>query len=259
MGRAQLYYPANELSEVFIAQPGEFIEELTLEPYEGPYVEANGQYIAGTAPRLGDPILKRIADLAGEKFRQPISREYYQLTRREFDNHYSPIGVQRQPTNENYEDGQYIRYFVQKKNEPLKIYEIDQDQYSACNQDNQVGIDLRIYNKFELRWQLTGKDAVQNNKTNIQLLDSRYPGIATILTSPADYVRYVPTSVKTYSDGTEISDKLPNAYGEAPNNNQACLNCHFRHNNYCSKWVAQIRRQYWCASWKAHMKQNSGY
>ena len=117
MGRAQIYYPANQLSEVQIAKPGEFIDEITLEPYVGQYVEANGQYIAGSNPKLGDPILKRIDDLAGEKFRHPLSTEYYKLTRKEFDNHYIPVLVNIKPTEEDYDDGFIMRYFAQKKNE----------------------------------------------------------------------------------------------------------------------------------------------
>ena len=250
MARAQLYYPANQLSEVQTALPGEFIDELTLEPYEGVYVEVNGQYIAGATPRLGDPVLKRVADLAGEKFRQTISREYFTLTRREYGNHYTPNSIQAEPTVENYEDGEYMRYFAQKKNEPSKVYEISEEEYKSFNRENNVGIDSRMYNKIEMRWLLTGKTAVQNNIRNIQLLDSRFPGMAKYLSSPADYVKFVPTSLRTYPDGKEISSNLPSAYGIPQETNQGCMNCTFRHNNYCSRWIAQIRTNYWCSSWQ---------
>ena len=253
MGRAQIYYPANQLSEVQIAKPGEFIDEITLEPYVGQYVEANGQYIAGSNPKLGDPILKRIDDLAGEKFRHPLSTEYYKLTRKEFDNHYIPVLVNIKPTEEDYDDGFIMRYFAQKKNEKYKIYEIDEEQYLAFNRDNEVGIDSKIYNRIEIRWFLTGADAVQNNTINTQLLDTRFPGIIDILTNPMEFVRRPVSYNRTYSDETIISDKLPETYGLPPASNVGCKNCQFRHNNYCSKWVAQIRRTYWCQSWK--MKQ----
>tara|TARA_A100001201_G_scaffold23642_2_gene26915 strand:+ start:3971 stop:4915 length:945 start_codon:yes stop_codon:yes gene_type:complete len=252
MGRAQIYYPANQLSEVQIAKPGEFIDEETLEPYVGQYVEANGQYIAGSNPKLGDPILKRIDDLAGEKFRQPISTEYYKLTRKEFDNHYIPISSNIKPTEEDYDDGFIMRYFAQKKNEIHKIYEIDEEQYLAFNRDNEVGIDSKIYNRIEIRWFLTGKDAVQNNKINTQLLDSRYPGMIDFLTNPIEFVRQPVDFNRTYNDETIISDNLPESYGIPPSENVGCKNCKFRHNNYCSKWVAQIRNTYWCQSY--HLK-----
>ena len=162
MGRAQIYYAANELSEVQIAGPGEFIDSITLEPYEGPYVEANGQYIVGSNPKLGDPILKRIEGPGGAKFREPVS-------------------VTRQPTEEEREDGSMIRYFAQKKNETSKIYEIDEEQYIAFNRENNVGIDSRMYHKIEMRWFISGKDAIQNNTINIELLNSRYPGMQYIV------------------------------------------------------------------------------
>ena len=98
---------------------------------------------------------------------------------------------------------------------------------------------------------LTGNDAVQNNLTNIQLLDSRYPGFAKYLRSPADFVRIPNVNQRQYPDGTNISNNLPDAYGipAVGAGSQNCLNCKFRHNNYCSKWIAQIRKNYWCASW----------
>ena len=110
---------------------------------------------------------------------------------------------------------------------------------------------------MELRWLLTGKDAVQNNITNIQILDRQYPGIEKFISSPADYVRIVPQEIKTYPDGVPISSNLPNAYGIPPVENKMCKNCKFRYNNYCSRWIAQIRRQYWCASYKRSEKPNS--
>jgi len=256
-GRAQIYYPANQLGEVQIAQAGEFINSITLEPYEGPYVEANGQYIAGSNPRLGDPVLKRIADLAGEKFRQPISTEYYKLTRREFDNHYEPVTVKIQPTVEDYEERVFQRYFAQKINEPTKIYELDEEQFLSFNRENNVGLDSRLYHKIQIKWTLIGDDAIQINRKNIELLDSRYPGMADQFTSPAEFVKQflaADLDIRTYPDGQEISEKLPNAYGIPNEVEQKCLNCRFRHNNYCSKWVAQIRRNYWCESWKLSKK-----
>tara|TARA_A100001201_G_C4075169_1_gene197116 strand:- start:282 stop:1229 length:948 start_codon:yes stop_codon:yes gene_type:complete len=253
MGRAQVYYPANELSEPLFAQPGEFVDSLTLEPYVGPYVEAAGQYIAGTSPRLGDPVLKRIADLAGEKFRQPISSEYYTLTRREFDNHYVPIHRVIEPDFEDYEDGSFMRYFAQKINEPEKISEIDEEQSKQFNRENKVGPDSRLYHKIEMRWFLTGRDASQNNKVNIQIMETKFPGISKFLDNPNQYVRIVIENERTYSDGTVISANLPNSFGVPQQIGQACMNCKFRHNNYCSKWRAQIQNNYWCQSWK--MKQ----
>jgi len=255
-GRAQIYYPANQLSEVRIAAAGEFIVESTFEPYEGPYVEANGQFIVGSKPRLGDDILKRVEGIGGIKFREPLSTEYFKLTRKEYTNHYAPSSVSVEPSVENYEDGEYMRYFVQKKNELHKIYEIDEDQAKEMNRDNNVGIDSRMYNLINIRWMLTGKDAVQNNITNIQIKDRQYPGFKDYLTTPADYVREVILDIRTYDDGQEISNNLPTAYGIPTITNQACLNCQYRHNNYCSRWIAQIRRNYWCQSWQMSKKPN---
>ena len=48
MGRKYLYYTQGEISLPRTASPGEFVFEDTLEPYDGPYVEAKGQFLTGT-------------------------------------------------------------------------------------------------------------------------------------------------------------------------------------------------------------------
>ncbi len=68
--------------------------------------------------------------------------------------------------------------------------------------------------------------------------------------------------LRYYPDGTLIHPKLPQAYGLPAENPQwKCGNCKFRHNNYCSYWQAQIRNEYWCASYKNKVAPNftTGY
>jgi len=55
-----------------------------------------------------------------------------------------------------------------------------------------------------------------------------------------------------YEDGELIPrPPLPAAY-QLPDNQNKCLNCSFYNEaaSYCSKWKADIRQNYWCASWK---------
>ena len=56
----------------------------------------------------------------------------------------------------------------------------------------------------------------------------------------------------TYPDGENIPEALPDAYqlGYIDDHvNAACENCYFNQNNFCYKWVAPIRANYWCAAW----------
>ena len=58
MGRKYLYYPLAEISPHKIAIPGEFVFEDTLEPYDGPYVTAKGQFLSGTTITRDSRLLK---------------------------------------------------------------------------------------------------------------------------------------------------------------------------------------------------------
>ena len=57
---------------------------------------------------------------------------------------------------------------------------------------------------------------------------------------------------KLYDDNTQIHLNLPRAYNLPPKTKkgQICVNCKFYENNYCTRWDAPIRPQYWCKSWK---------
>ena len=90
MGRKYLYYPLAEISPHKIAIPGEFVFEDTLEPYDGPYVTAKGQFLSGTTITRDSRLLKESDGLIGAKFQTENSTEYYRLTEKEFQNHLEP-------------------------------------------------------------------------------------------------------------------------------------------------------------------------
>mgnify|MGYP003641511826 FL=1 len=55
---------------------------------------------------------------------------------------------------------------------------------------------------------------------------------------------------RIYTDTNNmVTPSLPQAYNLPKNGGQKCINCVFNKNKNCSKWNAQIRNQYWCASW----------
>ena len=251
MGRKYLYYPLAEISPHKIAIPGEFVFEDTLEPYDGPYVTAKGQFLSGTTITRDSRLLKESDGLIGAKFQTENSTEYYRLTEKEFQNHLEPRHYIFAPNSEDFKAGQTLRFFAQKINEPFRITEIDEEQFKSFNEENKEGIDSRLYNPITLDWVLSGKDAAQLNRKTIELTEVLYPGFERVRISPTEFVQIPPISEeKTYPDGKVISAKLPAAYGIPQKTNQACSNCKFAYNNYCSKWVAQIRKNYWCAAWK---------
>ena len=252
MPRRKIFYAANQISEAQYAKAGEFVDNETLEPYEGVYCIADETFLTGATPSLESRVLREATGVFGKKFEDANSSKYFQLTRKEYVNHSAPQVFFPEPDEEDYERGQIIRYFVQKKNEANVIHEIDEIQFKAVNKENKEGINDALYRKFQIQWMLTGVDAIKINEQNVAIHDTIYPGIRDYLINFSQFVRDTSnnTEIKYYPNGTEIDVKLPESYGQSPDANAACLNCKFRHKNFCSNWQAVIRRNYWCQSWK---------
>ena len=136
MGRKYLYYPLAEISPHKIAIPGEFVFEDTLEPYDGPYVTAKGQFLSGTTITRDSRLLKESDGLIGAKFQTENSTEYYRLTEKEFQNHLEPRHYIFAPNSEDFKAGQTLRFIAQKKNEPFRKTEIDEYQFKSLNEEN---------------------------------------------------------------------------------------------------------------------------
>jgi hypothetical protein len=258
--RRKIYYAANQISETRFAKPGEFITKKTLKPYIGEYVIADGTLLTGARPTPDSLVLIQADGPAGTKFLSDNGLKYFELTRKEFTNHTTPQLYFPEPDEEIYLDGQFQRYFAQKKNEPGKIVEIDEEQFKTANASNKIGLNKKLWSVFEIQWAVTGKDATLINTQNVANANVSYEGIQDYL---VDVTQYVKTTIgitgnyleRKYPDGKLIKPNLPASYGTSEKTNQACSNCTFRGNNFCSKWQANIRNQYWCLSWREYSLQ----
>ena len=182
--RKQLYYTKDSISNVFIAKKGEFAFKDTLEPYTGVYVNANGQFLTGPKPSDTSKIIIPVV----LKLQEKSSARYFEITGLEFNKHFSPVMFFPTPNDDERMLGQIQRYFVQKKNEPKMIYEIDSDQFSSVNRDNKEGIDSNLYDKFEIQWMLKGPDPKKINQKNIDFADIKYQGISKFLSNTSQFV-----------------------------------------------------------------------
>jgi hypothetical protein len=97
---------------------------------------------------------------------------------------------------------------------------------------------------------LKGKDSILINKKNIDIAEKTMPGIKEFVPDPIQYTKGGISDISYYADGKEINPKLPEAYNISQKTGQNCYNCYFRNTNFCRKWAAQIRNEYWCASWR---------
>jgi len=250
MPRKQLYYPKSSVSKPMIALPGEFVDAETNEQYVGSYVTANGLILSGPTPSESSRFLKSTIDAKNFKRTQENTSQYFKLTEKDFSNHTPPSIYFPTPSIKDYQTGQFKRYFCQKKNEKDVIIEISKEMAGDANKNNKIGIDLGLYDVFEVQWMLKGKDALSINTKNVNFLERDYPGVIVYLNNLRQFISSTQKFQRYYPDNKEISANLPSAYGLPKIQNQNCTGCVFYKQHYCSRWQAQVRHNYWCASFK---------
>ena len=120
-----------------------------------------------------------------------------------------PTQYNNLPAKENYELGEYQRYFASKQNE-INYTEISFEEYRQFQNEEQT-VDYLMYNTFQLPWLISGKrNKVYNiNKKTIQRIQIQYSlqGFTSYFKNKYDqYFKYTPgENLKT--DGAEFLDK----------------------------------------------------
>lgn len=183
MSRKKLFYPKSEISKTKFAKQGELVKQDGT-TYIGPYHESKGILYTGPTPSQQSEVVRP----AIEKFQKENTTKYFQLTGKEFNNHISPVSYMATPTLENYRDGFFKRYFIQKKNQPTStIIEVNEEQYKNVNTSNKTGINGLLYNKVSLDWTLKGKEVVTNNRKSIAFVENNFEGITRYLTNLVEF------------------------------------------------------------------------
>jgi len=134
------YYPKNKIKTNLTTSGKEYLLASTLTSYSGFYYRLyNGEAYTGKFPGDGDnnrliPITQGIT--------QPSPQS---LTTTDVPPLY--------PTEKDYENGMFMRYFSRKRNEYL-FEELTKDQYDALN--NPKNVMFTLYQPFFIKWMLTG-------------------------------------------------------------------------------------------------------
>ncbi len=184
--------------------------------------------------------------------------------------YYSPISIENFPTEEDYVRGYFTRYFCVKVNEN-EYYEIFKQTYDDIITQKPEWSSF-LYVPFKMLWYIKG-DMVKTQTLNKELVGFAEQKIqkgefgAFLKEEYLKFFRISPGvnlfnnfGLRTYLDNKPISVKLPKAYQlgnstiESINPNvpakQNCSNCIFNKSQFCTNWKANIRKNYWCKSYK---------
>lgn len=128
--------------------------------YIGPYYKLyNGKYFSGKTP--SDPNTQEIFPIAPNGL--PLRGNKTTPTS------YSPL----LPTSQDYKNGEFVRYFVCRRNQSLFV-EINKTTFNQYQQKDPT-ISWKLYKPFSLFWVLTGdiNQVAQTNKNVTKLIEAQ--------------------------------------------------------------------------------------
>jgi len=204
------YVPLNRVATDLYTNGGEYVYQSTQTVYVGPYHKYyNGEIYTNTTPDIPNPQklikLNKLQDLntsnsrvtlgIGNETQHPdlsesnieeqlqqiyqsdpsrIIENYLQAKNSSIQQYRSKISIQSynpEPTLENYQVGEFQRYFVKQIN-GLKYMEVDKNTYTAINSRNPK-YTWEYYISINIPWSITGEErqVMTTNKNIVELAE----------------------------------------------------------------------------------------
>ena len=136
------YYPKNKIKTNQVTAPGDqFYLKSTGLGYTGFYYKlSNGQAYTGKFP--GDGVNELLVNNLPTQMSSPVTKTP------------SPT-LPLYPTDQDYKNGMFVRYFFKKRNEYL-FKELTKSEYDTLNKTSNV--EYTLYKPFSIKWMLTGDE-----------------------------------------------------------------------------------------------------
>lgn len=198
-----MYYPLSQVSTNLYTNGNEYIIAASKEPYSGFYWKTSkGEFFTGKTPQ--DTPTQRLIPLEeinpNEENEDNLIYTELAIGSIEVDTYTSisspfipaqiPTYSPNVPIPQDYEIGEYRRYFCKKTNEIIYI-EINKDTYDKLSSQNDT-IEFEYYQAFNIPWQLTGdKEQVFTVNRNIVALTMKQQKLPQFdLYLKRDYTKY---------------------------------------------------------------------
>ena len=153
------YIPKSKSKNLIATPRDAFINSLTRQPYEGPYVEiSNGNTYAGNNSNLKFQIEKEKTYDSPNISNNRNSR-IYNILKDNVKNYLNGvtdiISSKSIPTEKDYERGFFLRYFASRKNSPSHYIEINGETFKKIKTQSSK-YDHILYTADSIKWALTG-------------------------------------------------------------------------------------------------------
>jgi hypothetical protein len=128
---------------------------------------------------------------------------YDSITTSNIKKQHAPVTKRVTPTEDQRSSGFMVRYILQRRNDPTKYYEVDEDDFKTLQKANK-GINGGLYKGIIVDWKLSGPEydvlnadgsikeygVVDTNRRVLFDLDRTYPGIATFMNDLREFTIY---------------------------------------------------------------------
>ena len=176
------YIPQNKIQTNLYTKGNEFIYLNTQNYYIGYYHKLyNGKYFTGATPNFSDKReIIALQNKEKEAEKEGLAGAFA------LSIPYSPI----LPTQQDYSNGEFTRYFSIKRNQPI-FTEIDKNTYTQF-QKQSPDVLWKLYRTFSLFWKLTGtvEEVAQVNKNIVELTEQREKALGLGLYLKENYIQY---------------------------------------------------------------------
>jgi hypothetical protein len=202
-----MYYPKSQITPNLYTNGGEFVNSITQEIYTGYYFKiSSGKYFTGRnqddRPNVElTPLEKNLATpndsiqiqtnyVATVNSIEPNNEQYLNITHQTPTSVIVPTYNPNIPTQQDYQVGEFRRYFCKKTNE-YQYIEINQDTFAKLTiKDPQIL--WQLYQPFFINWQLTGDKQqvaqVNRNSTELVVFRNKFFGLNEYL--KLDFTKY---------------------------------------------------------------------
>ena len=202
-----MYYPKSQITPNLYTNGGEFVNSITQEIYTGYYFKiSSGKYFTGRnqddRPNIeltpleenlatpNDSIQIQTNYVATVNSIEPNNEQYLNITHQTPTSVIVPTYNPNIPTQQDYQVGEFRRYFCKKTNE-YQYIEINQDTFTKLTiKDPQIL--WQLYQPFFINWQLTGDKQqvaqINRNSTELVVFRNKFFGLNEYL--KLDFTKY---------------------------------------------------------------------
>ena len=164
------------------AGPGEFIVQNTRKPYFGKYIEtSDGRFYAGNDPKRLLSEIVRPVSLPNTFGKTKDIFKYNILNKTTFGKLKKVkdiIPTKNIPTEEDYENRRYTRFFLKKVNERFSYIEVDQATFKAVSFE-EATVNYHLYETGKITWSLVG-NVKTTNEAQIFLQREKFPDLSVL-------------------------------------------------------------------------------